>query len=62
MRFVGDPATRIAEDHLRLLRFFRFHAWYGEGEPDADSARRLRFGRLHTMLDAFRRAGARPRC
>ena len=35
VRFVGDPATRIAEDHLRLLRFFRFHAWYGKGEPDA---------------------------
>ncbi|MDE0387781.1 MAG: CCA tRNA nucleotidyltransferase [Rhodospirillales bacterium] len=35
VRFVGDPATRIAEDHLRLLRFFRFYAWYGEGEPDA---------------------------
>ena len=35
VRFVGDPATRIAEDHLRLLRFFRFHAWYGRGEPDA---------------------------
>ena len=34
VRFVGDPATRIAEDHLRLLRFFRFHAWYGRGEPD----------------------------
>ncbi|MDE0392722.1 MAG: CCA tRNA nucleotidyltransferase [Rhodospirillales bacterium] len=36
VRFVGDPATRIAEDHLRILRFFRFHAWYGKGEPDAD--------------------------
>ena len=34
VRFVGDPATRIAEDHLRLLRFFRFHAWYGHGAPD----------------------------
>ena len=34
VRFVGDAATRIAEDHLRLLRFFRFYAWYGEGEPD----------------------------
>ena len=34
VRFVGDPADRIAEDHLRLLRFFRFHAWYGKGEPD----------------------------
>lgn len=29
IRFVGDPAARIAEDHLRILRFFRFHAWYG---------------------------------
>ena len=35
VRFVGDPATRIAEDHLRILRFFRFFAWYGCGEPDA---------------------------
>ena len=37
VRFLGDPATRIAEDHLRLLRFFRFHAWYGRGEPDDDA-------------------------
>ncbi len=37
VRFVGDPTTRIAEDHLRLLRFFRFHAWYGRGEPDDDA-------------------------
>lgn len=35
VRFVGTPATRIAEDRLRLLRFFRFHAWYGRGAPDA---------------------------
>lgn len=33
--FVGDAATRIAEDSLRILRFFRFQAWYGKGEPDA---------------------------
>ncbi len=33
--FVGDPATRIKEDFLRILRFFRFHAWYGKGKPDA---------------------------
>lgn len=32
--FVGDPAQRIAEDYLRILRFFRFHARYGEGAPD----------------------------
>lgn len=29
VRFVGDPRQRIGEDKLRLLRFFRFHAWYG---------------------------------
>lgn len=33
--FVGDPETRIQEDYLRILRFFRFFAWYGQGEPDA---------------------------
>jgi poly(A) polymerase len=34
VRFIGDAARRIAEDYLRILRFFRFHAAYGEGEPD----------------------------
>lgn len=34
LRFVGDPAQRIAEDYLRILRFFRFHARYGRGAPD----------------------------
>ena len=32
--FVGNPETRIREDFLRILRFFRFFAWYGRGEPD----------------------------
>jgi poly(A) polymerase len=35
VRFIGDPAKRIAEDYLRILRFFRFHAAYGHGLPDA---------------------------
>ena len=35
IRFIGDAATRIAEDHLRILRFFRFFAYYGSGRPDA---------------------------
>jgi poly(A) polymerase len=35
VRFIGDPALRIAEDYLRILRFFRFHAAYGEGDPDS---------------------------
>ena len=35
VRFIGEPAQRIAEDYLRILRFFRFHAWYAHGAPDA---------------------------
>ncbi len=35
--FVGDPDTRIREDYLRILRLFRFFAWYGRGAPDADA-------------------------
>ncbi|MCP4738368.1 MAG: CCA tRNA nucleotidyltransferase, partial [Bosea sp.] len=34
VRFIGNPAERIAEDYLRILRFFRIHAAYGTGEPD----------------------------
>lgn len=34
IRFIGDPKTRIGEDALRILRFFRFHAWYGRGALD----------------------------
>jgi poly(A) polymerase len=34
VRFIGDPLTRIGEDHLRILRFFRFHARFGRGAPD----------------------------
>lgn len=34
VRFIGDPLRRIAEDHLRILRYFRFHARFGTGDPD----------------------------
>jgi poly(A) polymerase len=34
VRFIGEPQQRIAEDYLRILRFFRFHACYGEGALD----------------------------
>jgi poly(A) polymerase len=34
VRFIGDPAKRIAEDYLRILRFFRIHAAFGAGEVD----------------------------
>lgn len=37
VRFIGDPDTRIAEDYLRILRFFRIHAAYGEGAPDREA-------------------------
>ncbi len=39
VRFVGDPRARIREDYLRILRLFRFHAWYGKGEMDAEGLR-----------------------
>ena len=42
VRFIEDPARRIREDYLRILRFFRFHAWYGDPaagmDPDALAA------------------------
>lgn len=36
VRFIGAPQDRIREDYLRILRFFRFHAWYGQGGLDAE--------------------------
>ncbi len=45
--FVGDADTRIREDYLRILRFFRFQAWYGREAPDAaglEACGRLRAG------------------
>ena len=44
VRFVGNPAERIAEDYLRILRFFRFWARYGADAPDAETAQALRDG------------------
>ncbi|WP_022723810.1 CCA tRNA nucleotidyltransferase [Rhodopseudomonas sp. B29] len=65
VRFIGDPDQRIAEDYLRILRFFRIHAAYGAGAPDRDgylacirgraglatlSAERLRMEMLKLMV------------
>jgi poly(A) polymerase len=36
VRFIGNPDQRIAEDYLRILRFFRMHAAFGAGEPDRE--------------------------
>ncbi len=47
VRFIEDADTRIREDYLRILRFFRFFAWYGRFRPDADGLKacaRLREG------------------
>jgi poly(A) polymerase len=37
VRFVGDPARRIEEDHLRILRFLRFHARFARTAPDPEA-------------------------
>jgi poly(A) polymerase len=49
--FVGDAAQRIAEDFLRILRFFRFHACYGRGEMDAGALAACRdaAGKISTL-------------
>jgi poly(A) polymerase len=39
VRFVGQAAQRIEEDRLRILRFFRFFAWYGKPPADAEALR-----------------------
>jgi poly(A) polymerase len=39
VHFVGDAVQRIREDYLRILRLFRFHAWYGKGAIDAGALR-----------------------
>ncbi len=44
VRFVGDAAARVAEDFLRVLRFFRFFARYGSGEPDPQAMAAIRAG------------------
>lgn len=53
VRFVGDADMRVREDYLRILRFFRFHAHYGEGAPDAAGTRAAIRGR-----DGLRRLSA----
>lgn len=45
VRFIGDAMARIAEDYLRILRFFRFHARYGAGEPDGAAVAACTAGR-----------------
>jgi poly(A) polymerase len=37
VRFIGDATARIAEDHLRILRYFRFYARFSKSAPDAEA-------------------------
>jgi poly(A) polymerase/tRNA nucleotidyltransferase (CCA-adding enzyme) len=45
VRFVGDAKLRVAEDYLRILRFFRFYARYGGDMPDAEAVAAIEAGR-----------------
>lgn len=57
VRFIGDPGQRIAEDYLRILRFFRIHAAFGAGEPDRDGTLaciRGRAGLAHLSAERVR--------
>ena len=57
VRFIGAPETRIREDYLRILRFFRFSAEYGEGPLDADglaASIRLRAGLARLSRERIR--------
>ncbi len=54
VHFIGDPDARIREDYLRILRFFRFFAWYGKGDPNPDglaACARLKAGLLQLSAE-----------
>jgi poly(A) polymerase len=55
LRFVGDPRQRIAEDHLRILRFFRFHAWYADPAGGLDAEGLAACAALAATLDHLSR-------
>jgi poly(A) polymerase len=57
VRFIGEAERRIAEDYLRILRFFRFHAYFGTGAPDQASLLACIRGRAG--LDALSRERVR---
>ena len=47
VRFIGDAGERVAEDYLRVLRFFRFHAHYAKTDPDAAALEACRAAATH---------------
>jgi poly(A) polymerase len=65
VRFIGDPDGRIAEDYLRILRFFRIHAAFGAGEPDRAGYRaciRARAGLAQLSAERVRMEMLTPVC
>ncbi|PKQ12653.1 MAG: CCA tRNA nucleotidyltransferase [Alphaproteobacteria bacterium HGW-Alphaproteobacteria-1] len=55
VRFIEDPERRIREDYLRILRFFRFHAWYGDPEAGLDPDGYAACAALQTGIGALSR-------
>lgn len=55
VRFIGMPEARIREDYLRILRFFRFHAWYGDPVAGLDAGGLAACGRLADGLKSLAR-------
>jgi poly(A) polymerase len=61
VRFIGDAGQRIAEDYLRILRFFRFFAHYGQGRPDAEGLRACAAARTNIKLLSAERVWSETR-
>ncbi|NNK79170.1 MAG: CCA tRNA nucleotidyltransferase [Litoreibacter sp.] len=55
VRFIEHPRRRITEDYLRILRFFRFHAWYGDPHEGLDPEGLAACAELAQGLDALSR-------
>ncbi len=55
VRFIDDPRDRIREDYLRILRFFRFHAWYGDPEGGLDAEALSAVSELSAGLETLSR-------
>ena len=51
LRFIGEPQARITEDYLRILRFFRFWAWYGDPLEGVDAPALAACAALQSGLD-----------
>lgn len=55
IRFIDNAADRIREDYLRILRFFRFHAWYGDPEAGPDREAMTAISELSQGIDTLSR-------